>query len=354
MGMGRAHGDTAAAPHPVADGWRQLPTETYKGKQDAVDFVGPDVGWYGNGKGKLYRTLDGGASWRKVFDQPGTYIRALGFLDADTGYLGNIGTDYFPGVTDTTPLYVTHDGGEHWQPVQGIDGPAVKGICAIDVLRAPFINAGTLSYRVTIRAGGRVGGPAFLVTSRDGGQSWHSEDISPFTAMILDVKFLDERTGFIAGATDAAVETSHALVLKTSDGGQSWRRVYESRRPWELTWKLSFPTKKTGYVTVQNYDPAAPAGHVVAKTTDGGEHWSELPLAKEAGLQEFGVGFVDENHGWVGTSSDGRATDDGGKTWRKVAMGRYANKLKVVGSGTAARVYAIGEQLYLHEAISPR
>jgi hypothetical protein len=91
--------------------WQRLPTEPYRGKQDDIAFVSPDSGWYGNGDGKLYRTIDGGQRWEKVWEQRGTFIRALGFVDSLHGYLGNVGTEYYPGVTDTRPLYRTLDGG---------------------------------------------------------------------------------------------------------------------------------------------------------------------------------------------------------------------------------------------------
>ena len=53
--------------------------------------------------------------------------------------------------------------------------------------------------------------------------------------MILDVHFVDERIGFICGASDTNVEQSHAVVLRTADGGRTWARVYEGSRPFELT-----------------------------------------------------------------------------------------------------------------------
>jgi photosystem II stability/assembly factor-like uncharacterized protein len=337
----------AGNPAAVAAGtWVKLDTVPFKGKQDAIDFVTRDLGWYGNGQGKVYQTEDGGASWHLQTDKPGTYVRALAFVDDKIGFLGNIGPDYFPGVSDPQPLYRTTDGGTTWQAVSNVTGPAVKGICAIDVLRTPFINAGHLDYRTTIRAAGRVGGPAFLMTSKDMGESFVSEDLSASTAMILDVKFVDEDHGFIAGASHKDIDSSHARILKTSDGGKSWRVVYESDRPWETTWKMSFPSKKVGYVTVQNYDPAGPAARVVAKTTDGGETWSEVPLAKDASLQEFGVGFVDETHGYIGGSTTGMATEDGGQSWRPVDMGHYANKIKIVKDADRTTLYAVGMDVY--------
>ena len=326
--------------------WVKQTTEPYRGKQDDVVFVDAMTGWYGNGAGNLFKTTDGGQSWTQILDRPGTFVRALGFVDANLGFLGNIGPDYFPGVTDATPLYRTRDGGASWETVT-IEGPAITGICAIDVHKASFINAGVLDHRVTIRAGGRVGGPALLATSRDGGETWTSEDLSALTAMILDVHFVDERIGFICGASDTNVEQSHAVILRTGDGGHSWSRVYEGTRSFELTWKMSFPTETTGYVTVQSYNPdPAVTQRVFAKTTDGGLTWTELPFVDNAAVREFGVGFVDERRGWIGAVPNGFETRDGGTTWTPVQMGNAVNKVRIVPNGSGVAVFAIGVELH--------
>jgi len=148
--------------------WHPLDTEPYRGKQDDIHFIDEKIGFYVKGKGKVFRTQNGRGQWRQVFEQPGTYFRAIGMLTASHGFAGNIGTDYFPGVTDTQPLYETRDGGLSWRPVAGLPGPPVKGICAIDVQRVAFVNAGVLGQRTLIHAAGRVGGPAFLLRSLDG------------------------------------------------------------------------------------------------------------------------------------------------------------------------------------------
>jgi photosystem II stability/assembly factor-like uncharacterized protein len=330
------------APRSVVSGWRTLPTVAFKGKQDDLFFVSETTGWYGNGQGKLYKTTDGGEHWDEQWNEPGTFIRALGFVDEHTGILGNVGTDYFPGVTDETPLYRTTDGGATWDPVK-IDGPEPKGICAIDVYRKPFVNHGVLGYKTTLRAGGRVGGPAFLLRSDDEGATWHSTDMSSKTAMILDIKFVSDQVGFLAGATNADVEQSHALVLRTVDGGKTWNKVYESTRPWEITWKLSFPSKEIGYVTVQNYDPAETnKERFVAKTVDGGMTWKELPVVADHTVQEFGIGFVTTQHGWLGGLKQSYETTDGGLTWQPADLGFAVNKIRIVPTKTDTKVFAIG------------
>jgi len=345
----------AAALAQTGASWKQLSTVPYKGKQDDVFFVTSERGFYVNGAGYIYETADGGASWTERVHRPGTYFRAIGFVDERRGFAGNIGPDYFPGVTDAAPLYETSDGGATWSAVDRIAGPKVTGICAIDVLRSKFINAGVLDERVTIRAAGRVGGPASMATSRDGGRTWTSENLSAVAAMILDVKFVDERTGFLCAGSDTEVERSHARILKTKDGGATWRTVYESARPFELTWKCSFPTREVGYATVQSYDerPEIEA-RVVAKTSDGGEHWTEVPLVRDHAVQEYGVGFVDADTGWIGTRDGGWQTTDGGRTFTHVAMGRAVNKIRPLRTSDGGFVaYAIGSDLFKLDARRP-
>jgi photosystem II stability/assembly factor-like uncharacterized protein len=341
-GAGALAGCAAVPPADVAPAgplpaWAKLPTEPFRGKQDDVYMLPSGHGWYGNGTGKLYKTVDDGASWTKVWDQPGTYIRALGFRDEKVGYLGNI-AGYYPTATDKTSLYLTGDGGLTWMPAPAPAGPALQGVCAIDI--APGRGG-------AVRAGGRVGGPALLATSRDGGRSWTSQDLAPLTAMILDVKFLDDRTGFICGASDADTRKSNPVILKTTDGGATWRQVWRGDRPFEITWKTAWPTRRTGYVTIQNYDPdTAVSKRYVAKTLDGGETWAELPVIDSHPWRAFGVGFVDERTGWIGGTTTGVQTRDGGLTWTPVEMGKAVNKIRVVERRGGPEVFAIGTDLH--------
>ncbi|HEY8950497.1 MAG TPA: hypothetical protein VIM56_16555 [Rhizomicrobium sp.] len=337
-----------AAPLKPEASWFKLNTIPYEGKQDDIYFVSPDTGWYGNGKGKLYATADGGESWHLICEKPGTFIRSLGFVDSTTGFLGNVGTDYAPQVKDPTPLYVTKDGGKTWVAVRNVDGPLPRGICSIDIYRGRAIYQGVLHDQVIVRAGGRVGGPAFLLESHDLGESWRSHDLNEHTAMILDVKFVSPSVGFIAGASDSDIAKSNAIVLRTDDGGLSWRRIYRSSRPSEITWKIAFPSENVGYATVQNYDDNPKvAQRVVAKTEDGGKTWRELPLTVDHAYTEFGVGFLNEKRGWVGGSSGGFETRDGGKHWRPVEMGHKINKIRILPMPDGKfRAFAIGSEVY--------
>jgi len=336
--------DAAVAP---PGRWEKLATEPYRGKQDDIAFASASVGWYGNGSGKVFRTSDGGTSWTLQWSRPGTFVRALAAVDERTVVVGNIGPGYFPNVSDKNPIYRSTDGGATWEPVTAIDGPVPVGICAFDVFRRPFINAGRLDHRTVIHAGGRVGGPAVLLRSDDGGASWTSRSLEPLAAMVLDVKFVTDRIGFVAGATDADIQKSRPVILRTDDGGSTWRRVHVGSRAFETTWKIAFPTERVGYVTVQSYDPdPANVRRYVAKTVDGGRTWRELPVTQDRAWRPFGIGFADARRGWIGGSTGGYETTDGGRTWRPVGMGRAVNKIRVVADGPRATAYAIGSDVH--------
>ncbi len=329
--------------------WQKLATAAYRGKQDDIHFVDADNGWYGNGAGKIYRTTDGGATWSEQLSKAGTFVRTIGFVDKNRGFMGNVGTDYYPGVTDTNPLYETRDGGATWNVVGAdrLKGSTVKGLCAIDVLKKQSIYQGVLQDRVIVHAAGRVGGPGFLMRSLDGGENWRVIDMQNQVGPILDVKFFDENIGFVFAGSDADVQKSNALILMTRDGGDTWKKVYQSNRPFEITWKASFPSRNVGYVTIQNYNPDKTVSkRVVAKTTDGGLTWNEVDLVDDFAVREFGVGFIDDNTGWVGTSTSGFQTTDGGKTWARVEMGRAVNKIRLLPTADGFVGYAIGVDVH--------
>lgn len=326
----------------VSNDWQTLDTIAYKGKRDDISFSTPTHGWYGTGKGELYATTDGGDSWKLVASRPGTFIRALGFIDEKTGFIGNVGTDYYPGVTDQTPLYRTDDGGVNWTSVN-LGKETIKGVCAIDILKTSRIYQGEMQPRTVIHAAGRVGGPTGIIRSVDGGETWTVIDMQAHAGMILDVKFFDEMTGLVFASSSRGAD-NEGLILRTEDGGQTWIEVYKSGRIRELIWKASFPDEQTGYATVQNYDKEREQ-QLIVKTIDGGKSWTEMPLTKNAGARQFGIGFVDSKRGWIGTFAGGFYTDDGGETFSPAPIARAANKFRMLSHRDGVDVFAIGTEV---------
>jgi photosystem II stability/assembly factor-like uncharacterized protein len=335
-----AVGGTAAA-------WHTVQTEPYPKKRDDIVFIDPRIGFYGTGKGRLFRTEDGGHSWQLAWEHAGTFIRSLGFIDAKRGFLGNLGLGL--GATmDPVPLYRTTDGGMTWQPAVS-DAIQMAGVCAIDIVKAHAIVEGEVRERVIVSAAGRANGPAKMLRSEDGGETWRLIDLSDRAGMILDVKFLDPDVGFVFAGTNSDVALSRALILGTRDGGLTWREVYRSTRSHEIIWKASFPSAQTGYATLQSEDESNVQQRLL-KSTDGGNHWLELPLVRNSAAQEFGIGFVDARHGWIGTAAGGFETRDGGKVWRSSDLAPKANKIRTHAADSSPMVYAIGSEVQLYSS----
>jgi photosystem II stability/assembly factor-like uncharacterized protein len=334
-----------------AQSWTKLETEAYRGKQDDIFFLAgtPHV-WYVNGYGKIFHSSDHGKTFLQQIEKKGTFFRCIGFVDSLTGFAGTIGTDYFPGVTDTVPLYKTTDGGKSWNPVS-YEGPVVKGLCAIQILKEQFINHGEITFRYHVYAVGRVGSPAMMMVSHDGGEHFRSSVPDSGASMLMDIHMLNIREGFLCASTSADMDKNHALILKTTDGGKVWREVYRSDRPFENTWKFSFPDEKIGYSTIQSYNPdTLVMTQRVVKTTDGGETWKELELLKNHKARPFGIGFTDALHGYVGTMISGYETKDGGLSWQPVDLGKACNKIRFQrNSKGIIQGYAIGVNVFRFE-----
>lgn len=327
--------------------WEKLETDPYKGKQDDIYFINEQTGWYINGYGKIYHTSNGGKTWTLQLEKKGTFFRCIAFMDSLRGFAGTVGTDYFPNVTDTIPLYQTQDGGKTWTPAI-YSGKYVKGLCALDIVKEQFIDHGEIGYKYHIYGVGRVGSPANFMVSHDDGKTFTSMDMSSYCNGLYDIKMFDKEEGFACASTTIEVEKSHACILHTRDGGKTWKKVFETQRPYEISWKLFFPTRKTGYATIQSYNPDSTVTlqHFI-KTTNGGTKWKEYELCNEYKARSFGVGFIDEETGFIGTRTGGYQTKNGGKSWEKVDMGMACNKIRIVHKPNGEIYgYAIGVNVY--------
>jgi photosystem II stability/assembly factor-like uncharacterized protein len=316
--------------------WTTLPNAPTATRFNDVYFLNPDTGWIANGEGEVYSTSNGGDIWINNLSKPSSHFRSVGFLNQDSGFLGNVGPGEF-GATDTNAIYRTVNGGENWEPVIDYTGSKPVGICGMQVL------GDSLVFAV-----GRVRGPSYFVKSSDGGESWISYNTGGMAAGLIDVHFFNADTGFVVGLTSATHSQSKGIILYTTNGGVNWQPKYISSRTGEWCWKISFPNRNTGYVSLQR-NSGSPIN--IIKTTDGGESWFELQAFQNYYFVQA-IGFVNDSVGVIGGNSSNPSyiTTNGGLTWQNGGFGVRMNRVRFVNDTVG---YAVGQTVYKYRAESP-
>ena len=319
-------------PAEARQAWTDLPNAPFTSRHNDLYFVAPDTGWVVNGNGEIYKTLDGGDAWSLQLRKNNAHFRSVGFVNSQRGWAGNVGDGEF-GATDPSAIYETADGGATWQPIGAYNGQTPKGICGINVLSDSVVTAV-----------GRVRGPAFFARTTDAGVTWRSKSMSTYAAGLIDVHFFTPDSGFAVGLTNVDHEQSRGLILFTADGGDTWEQRFVSSRTGEWAWKMSFPSRNVGYVSLQR-NTQTPIFFL--KTTDGGETWEEKLFSSSYYFVQ-GLGFVTEDVGWIGGNSSfpTYVTTDGGDSWASADFGIRVNRLRFLGDTLG---YAAGRSVYKYE-----
>jgi len=203
--------------------------------------------------------------------------------------------------------------------------------------------------------------PPAVVKTVDGGTTWTAIDMTAQASLLVDIHFTSPTRGWVVGGKANPTvpegpdgrDNVKPVVLFTEDGGESWvDRVaaMQDQFPFgEWGWKIQFLDENIGYISLENFNDGA-----ILKTSDGGTTWKRLEIIDEqqnANLE--GVGFVDENQGWVGgwgtpafVGGQSSATTDGGKTWTDAnEIGKFINRFRFLGSPVAVG-YAAGATVY--------
>lgn len=311
-------------------------------------FLNANLGWAVNGIGQIHRTTDGGVTWTKQLDKTSkTHFRSVGFYDSLNGYAGALGWGDAnnTGATDTVILYKTTNGGLNWVPEHQLSSKTIeRGFCGMHVFNDSVI------YGV-----GRVRGPATFYKTTDRGANWTAKNMNSYTAGLIDVRFFSKDSGIVVGLTDTTHTSSRAIILSTTDGGETWDTVYTTSRNNEWAWKITFPSRMTGYVSLQRNSNVAPV--YILKTTDGGISWTDK-LFSATGYFVQGIGFLNDSLGWAGgTSLSPKQTTDGGNTWTSLTIGNSLNRFRKVNdsvmyvSGAGMWKYSPGTALGVQNGV---
>ena len=190
-----------------------------------------------------------------------------------------------------------------------------------------------------------AGSGGTLLETIDGGQTWRK--LYPLTKDNLrDVYFANEKIGWLIAERDVLKlktnDEPRTYLLKTEDGGFSWRRVFLNGSDVNARLvRAVFADAERGWVFGES--------GVVFSTRDGGDHW--VRQASPTRHLLLGGAFVDPAHGWlVGAGATILQTSDGGMTWQsgnvrdgdgaRFTAASFVGKSLGWAVGTAGRVFA--------------
>ena len=359
------------------------------GNLNQVLFVNSNTGFLiGDG---IYKTNDGGITWKNIPANANTQHRDIVFTDANTGYIG----------CNNGVILKTTDQGETWQQLTtGMEGEGVV-FASLSFINNNIGWASVLPY-------------AMVAKTTDGGQTWQYASIIKDSASTWNqsVAFMDADTGLAllypsgvyrtidGGATwnqvsapsgefvdiaftpqnNVIIGGSSGQVLQSTDAGKTWKAVVPLNTTSGYYSYITFVSADTGYV----------AGTNILKTTDGGTTWLQMPFVNGAvsGLSfinsttAFATGDINNGTGFLYKTTDGTntwntvmhtpgyftsasfpdnnlgyvtnddmiwKTSNGGKTWQPIVLGSqtlYVSSLTDIYIKSSDTLVATGASLY--------
>ncbi|MGA9348639.1 MAG: hypothetical protein WBW48_07525 [Anaerolineae bacterium] len=251
--------------------------------------------------GGVYRSTDGGQSWRLA-------SRGLRDLQVQGGAFAADGTAF--ARTTRHGLFKSTDGGSRWAAIEEpqIDRPTYRRATAL-AISPDYAADGTLFWSLDEM-------DRYLVLkSTDGGQSW--EEVLGRTAELLAIS-----PDYTRDHTVYAV-LSGAGLMRSTDGGETWQAansglVYEHVALSDLAFSPSFARDKTLYALFTAYRSEGMPR--LYRSTDGGNNWKVLETAIPTPISAFAL--VPDGNLLLGTT-DGRTHSlrADGLVWENLTVG---------------------------------
>lgn len=214
--------------------------------------------------------------------------------------------------------------------------------------------SGTMSwlrsvYFIDQDRGWVAGTSGTLLHTTDGGQTW--KRMPALTRDTLhDVYFADDDTGWLIAERDIlrlkSDDDARSYLLKTEDGGSSWRRIFLNSKDTNARLvRLVFTDAQHGWVFGES--------GVVFATRDGGAHW--LRQSSQTQHLLLGGAFSRDGRGLlVGAAATIMQTSDGGSSWQtgivRDAENARFNSASFVGSSAGWAVGNAGQIFVTRDA----
>ena len=305
--------------------WEPMP---FPGDYTLTDvfFISPRVGWVtgyhslgDNEGGFIAHTTDGGKTWTNQVGDPNSGTRGFSsvrFIDSKHGWATGFGvqilstvdggdtwarlpggwyspTEPYAFVSPSSGVYLegailrrTTDGGRSWKQVYScqanvqVDGLAREEECKLEAVSFPTT---TIGYASTNGLSDRSTG---VLKTEDGGATWRMISTIPETQGGGSLAFIDERNGTLVA--------SGGHVLRTVDGGLTWIPVMATVNGIPL---VKFADPEVGWM-IRGVETT------FTYTTDGGKHWMAQNIHFPAFVNAFSLprrdcGYVVGDHGMM-------------------------------------------------------
>lgn len=287
----------------------------------------PDVIWVGTGEGNprnslnggygIFKSLDGGKTWQSMGLENTRHIHRI-IIDPtqpNTVYVAAIGSPW--GVHPERGIYKTADGGKSWKKILYQNPKTGAADLVMDPTNPNKLIAAMWEHKRDpwfFNSGGEGSG---LFVSYDGGESWKektNEDGLPKGDLgRIGLAIAKNKPNIVY----ALVEAKKNALYKSINGGEKWAKVNDKNdignRPFYYSDIRVDPENENRIYSVFTY---------VNVSEDGGQNFKQL-------MPAYGVsnGVHPDHHAWWIHPEDGdfmidgndgglNITRDGGKSWR--------------------------------------
>jgi photosystem II stability/assembly factor-like uncharacterized protein len=230
------------------------------------------------------------------------------------------------------------NGGTTFLPVFDKEGVQSIGAITVDPSNPKNVWVGT--GESWVRNSVSIGNGVYRST--DGGENWANvglKDSEHISKIIVDPK--DGNNALVCALGHLWSDGGDRGVFRTTDGGKTWHNVLASANPSTGCAMLSSSQKEPNTIYASLWDfrrqgwtfRSGGAGSGMFKSTDGGEHWSELNEQNSKGLPAKPYGRIalavapsKPNVVYAMIESAGSAlfrSDDGGAIWTKLDASQF-------------------------------
>ncbi len=289
----------------------------------AIDPQNPDAIWVGTGEGNprnshnsgkgIYRSLDGGKTWKCMGLQSTRTIHRI-IVNPNNSkqiFVGAMGSVWGP--NEQRGVYRSDDGGETWKKILYTNSSSGCAELVMDPVNPNKIFACMYDYERkpwTFRSGGPGSG---LYITHDGGENWKkitSKEGFPegeYGRIGIAIPRVNSKRVY------AIVEAKKTGFYRSEDGGISWTRITDDanagNRPFYYHEIYAHPTQEDKVYSIWSQ---------VSHSLDAGEHWKILANWGEIHPDHHAFFIHPNDPNYIINGNDGgvNISYDGGKSWR--------------------------------------